>query len=249
MIYILIDFDNFFAYSPTDDFNWLKTEFNELINQAFAINRKADFLHFRLYGGWMENALQTNIASKIQQAIASFNFFPFFNRTEKIFIQGEIELATRLISIPDMEWDDTVRMRSGIPRLRLAGSGMPAGCRGTNESCPVRILYRFAEKKTKKCPVAGCPATNESAFKIVEQKMVDTMLSCDIISLSDDPRVEGIIAVSDDFDLLPPVVTAVERAKKQSKQIILLKKKHSHHDSIFDKLGNMGLKIIWRGDD
>jgi len=247
MIAILIDFDNFFAYSWTDDFNWLKTEFNELINQALAVNRKADFISFRLYGGWMENGLQTNISFKIQQAIASFKFFPFFNKAERIFVHGEIELVTRLISIPNMEWDDTVRTRSGIPRLRLAGSGLPAGCVGTNENCPVRILYRFAEKKTKECPVAGCQATNKSAFKVVEQKMIDTMLSCDIISLSDDPRVEGIIVVSDEFDLLPPIVMAVENGKKQSRQVVLLKKKRlSAHDTIFHKLENMGLKIIWR---
>jgi len=247
MISILIDFDNFFSYSSTDDFNWLHTEFNELINQAFAIDRKTDFISFRLYGGWMENGLQTNIAFKIQQAISSFKFFPLFNKAERIFVHGNIELVTRLISIPNMEWDDTVRTRLGIPRLRLAGAGLPTGCIGTNESCPVRILYRFAEKKTKKCPVGGCPATNESAFKVVEQKMVDTMLSCDIISLSEDQRVNGIIVVSDDFDLLPPIVMAVENSKKQSKQIVLLKKRLlSAHDTIFGRLESMGLKIMWR---
>lgn len=245
MVSVLIDFDNFFN-NQTDDFNWLEIEFNELINQAFAINRKADFISFRLYGGWMENGLQTNIASKIQQAIASFKFFPLFNRSERIFVHGDIELATRLISLPDIEWDDTKRTHLGIPKLRLASAGLPKGCMGINETCPVRILYRFAGKRTKKCPVSGCHTTNKDAFKVVEQKMVDTMLSCDIISLSDDQNVEGIIVASDDFDLLPPIVMAVENGKKQSKQIVLLKRVSSFHDMIFDKLENMGLKIMWR---
>ncbi|MDM8552135.1 hypothetical protein QUF72_18770 [Desulfobacterales bacterium HSG2] len=144
----------------------------------------------------MENGSLTNLASRIQQALSSFDFFPLYNRAERIFTEGETELVTRLISMPDLQWDNTAITRSGIPRLRVV-SGLPSGCAGTNETCPVRILFRFSKKRTKKCPVPGCPVTNQEAFRIVEQKMVDTMLSCDIVALSEDERVEKKITIDE----------------------------------------------------
>lgn len=243
MVHILIDFDNFFDYNLNDNFDWLKSEFNQLVNQAISINGKTDYINFRLYGGWMENGLYTNIASKIQQAILSCNFFPFFNRREKIFIHGEIELVTHLYLIPELQWNDTVTTRSGMPRLRLTNSGLPVGCMGTNETCPVRILFRFSRKRTKKCPIPSCHVTNKDAFKIVEQKMVDTMISCDIVALSEDNRVEGIIVTSDDFDLLPPLAVAAQRCKNSSKQIRLIRTNENYQYDIFKKLSDIGLKV------
>ncbi|MCP4113081.1 MAG: NYN domain-containing protein [Desulfobacteraceae bacterium] len=217
-----------------------------MVDYALAINGKADFINFRLYGGWMENGLHTNTASKIQQAVSFFDFFLLFNRREKIFIRGDIELVTRLYLMPDLQWDDTVTTRSGISRLRLVNHGLPTGCIGTNDTCPVRILFRFARKRAKKCPISGCNVTNKDAFRIVEQKMVDTMISCDIIALAEDNRVEGIIVTSDDFDLLPPLAVAAQKYKneqKQSKQISLLRTNDNYDYEIFEKLSDAGLKV------
>ncbi len=248
MIYILIDFDNFFDYKSDDDFHWLESEFNQLVDYALAINGRADFINFRLYGGWMENGLHTDIALKIKQAVSFFDFFPLFNRREKILIHGDIELVTRLYLIPDLQWNDTVTTRSGISRLRLVNQGLPTGCIGTNDTCPVRILFRFAKKRAKKCPVSGCNVTNQDAFRIVEQKMVDTMISCDIIALSEDKRVEGIIVTSDDFDLLPPLAIATQKNKDESKQIYLLRTNDNYDYEIFEKLSDAGLKVQARND-
>ena len=76
MIHILIDFDNFYNYSTTDDFSWLLNELNYLVDQSLAIKNDINYIDIRFYGGWMEHAVFTNAASRIQMAVSSFNFFP-----------------------------------------------------------------------------------------------------------------------------------------------------------------------------
>jgi len=49
MIYILIDFDNFFDYKPADpDFDWLEFELNQLISRVLKSNSRPEFISFRL---------------------------------------------------------------------------------------------------------------------------------------------------------------------------------------------------------
>ncbi|HHC24677.1 MAG TPA: NYN domain-containing protein [Desulfobacterales bacterium] len=248
MVYILIDFDNFFDYKPADpDFDWLEFELNQLTSRVLKSNSRPEFISFRLYGGWMENGSLTNLASRIQQSLSSFDIFPFYKHSERVSTDGETELVTRLISMPDLQWDNTAITRSGIPRLRVV-SGLPPGCAGTNETCPVRILFRFSKKRTKKCPVPGCPVTNQEAFKIVEQKMVDTMLSCDIVTLSEDERVEKIIVASDDFDMLPSMAIAARNYTGKPGQICLLRTNSNYNYDIFNRLIAMGLKVSVKGN-
>lgn len=243
MVHILIDFDNFYKYSTTDDFSWLLNELNYLVDLSLAIKKDLNYIDIRCYGGWMERAVFTNAASRIQTAVSSFNFFPIFNKRNRSIIRGAVNLITRLSSIPTIEWNDTVRTRTGIPRIRLNNSGLPTNCIGNNSTCPVRILYRFAKSRSKICPVSGCNVTNNDAFKIVEQKMVDTMISCDIVTLSYNNNCEGIIVLSDDFDLLPPIAVAISNYNGSLKKVCLIRTNENHDYEIVKILQNNGLKV------
>jgi hypothetical protein len=50
--------------------------------------------------------------------------------------------------------------------------------------------------------------TAETAFVTREQKMVDTLMACDLLDLAHDQEVVAIAVVTSDLDLLPPLIHA-----------------------------------------
>jgi len=66
----------------------------------------------------------------------------------------------------------------------------------------------------------------------IEQKMVDTLIACDIVSISDDQNVIGLFLVSDDQDHFPSLALAnSKQSYKQNKhlQSILLGIKNEYN--------------------
>jgi len=117
-------------------------------------------------------------------------------------------------------------------------------CDTNKDRCPIKILEKFSKKRGKLCPVNGCTVTNSTAFTIIEQKMVDTMLSCDILFISDQPQVSSVIIMSDDFDIHPAIALA---SVKTSKDILLVHNKPSQATIIAQSLSGMGIRLReWR---
>lgn len=249
-IAILIDFDNLFYHdlSLVDNVSGLQHEINNIINIAYSINFNLNNFHIRFYGGWMEKGILTNYASRLLTTIENLDYFPFFNELTKKVVHGQVELATHLVAVSDFEWQNTRKTKLGIPNLRLVNSGLPPGCKRTSDTCPVRILHRFSKKPSRECPVPGCNIKNEEAFMVVEQKMVDTMLACDIMEISNNSNYSGLIVASDDMDLLPPLAQAIRGQGRTVQDIVLVKKSQStqlYHD--IDRLSQLGLTIkYWR---
>jgi hypothetical protein len=76
------------------------------------------------------------------------------------------------------------------------------------QACPAKILQKFTTRPTRSCPVEACPVTAFTAFTTREQKMVDTMMTCDLLDLAHDEDVIGLAVVTADSDLLPPLIHA-----------------------------------------
>lgn len=68
----------------------------------------------------------------------------------------------------------------------------------------------------------GCQVTAQSAFVSAEQKMVDTLLACDLIDLVLSADVTHITVVSGDTDFVPPILFA-KGWKTASLQLIVPK--------------------------
>jgi len=242
--YIIIDFDNFFRDDKyIDNPSYFANELNDLVDTVVDLNKTAEYLSIRFYGGWLVNGVWTNIASRLQQTIQSIDYFPVLKHADKKKIYGDIELVTRLVGLPEIEWTNTLREKNGLPRLRLKKSGLPDGCAKDNEICPARILYRFTKSKMKSCPSQSCNVKNSDAFKVLEQKMVDTMISCDIIELSSKGELGGMLVVSDDYDLLPALAIGTNRLSLKSKVICLLRNSAVIDMNIFGDLISMGLVL------
>ena len=120
----------------------------------------------------------------------------------RTIIQGNVVLATQLYG-HSFVWYNTYREHVGIPKLRIDHSATGTQCETNASTCPVKILKRFVDKKTRVCNNPNCTTVHSSVFFQRTQKYVDTMIACDIISLGTDNEVVGVYVLSDDVDHFP----------------------------------------------
>lgn len=205
----LVDFDNWYRATPAAQVEPVLAHcLNEVTRELVQLGPRVEFILIRLYGGWTENGTLTPLASEVAAAASVGNPFPLALQREGRIIHGEVALAHNLSIAPHVDLGDSSRRRSGPPRLRLNGTPLPAGCIEDMESCPAKILQRFTKAPTKSCPSSSCPVTAETAFVTREQKMVDTLMACDLLDLAHDDDVVAAAVVSADVDLLPPLIHA-----------------------------------------
>jgi hypothetical protein len=205
----LIDFDNMFPHADlAGDPAWLAHEINKLITSVIRTTPAVRTLDVRFYGGWLEQGILSQKGSRLQQAISVVNPFPVPHTDRAGLLQGSLSLVTRLLALPRIEWTTTFRRKRGLPRLRLLDAPYPTKCLDQSPSCPIRTLYSFSRRRAAACSVSGCTVTNEDAFLCMEQKMVDTLLACDLLALSGEPSLASLLVLSDDSDFLPAVAVA-----------------------------------------
>ncbi len=218
-IAVIIDFDNYFG---TDMVNMTSEElefsFSEIVNLCEKKFSDFDNVLIRLYGGWYRETTLTKQASMLQQLLYNVTVFPKVH-VGKV-IQGSIEMVSELHGIPDFTWGYTHKETDGIRPVRIDFSCVDEVCNSNRPTCPKFILNKFSKSKDKVCAVNGCDNIHKNIFKGIEQKMVDTIIACDIISISDDEAIKGLILISDDQDHFPSLALAKERQKyKQTRNL------------------------------
>lgn len=240
-VFVLIDFDNFYyAHDRATNQTWLIHELNKVITAVFNYQPDVKSIFVRLYGGWMENGMLTTAASLIQQELSANSIFPMPHPKSTGLLRGGIEMATNLISIPFNIWDDTRKSKNGLPNIRVEHSALNENCYRNADRCPALILKTFLKKKTRECSVVGCDGTNASVFKTIEQKMVDTLLTCDLLHLSNIHSVSTIIVMTDDFDIHPAIATA---RHGYNKDVILIYRNKKRTANIIASIGSFNVKL------
>lgn len=205
----LVDFDNWHRATPSASVEPVLGHcVNELTRELVGLGAGVEFVVVRLYGGWIENGILTSSGSDVAAGAAAADPFPLVVREQSRIVHGEVLLALKLSIAPHVDLGDTCRRRGGPPRLRLNGTPLPSGCLEAPASCPARILQKFTKAPAKSCPVEACPVTAQTAFLTREQKMVDTMMTCDLLDLVHDEDVVAVAVATADSDLLPPLIHA-----------------------------------------
>lgn len=205
---VLVDFDNVFPGELSSS-EYFAAAVDGMLRLALEDSPDTPRVDIRLYGGWLADGLLTKRASELQAALGSAIRFPIPHPTRPGLLRGDVQLATRMIAVPGVEWGHTLRYRTGLPRITLADQPYPAGCIDQSAGCPVRALQRFAKRPNRECHAVGCGVTNHAAFRVPEQKMVDALLCCDALELT--ARGWTVIVVSSDLDVVPAVAMAAAR--------------------------------------
>ncbi len=167
-----------------------------------------DTCDVRIYGGWYEANLMSQLAQDVAVAIQSE--FPAIIRLptgtgQSATLTTFAELALSLMEEPSHQLFNTYR-RKGKPANVRVQTPSTVGC--PDPLCPLPQAKKLL--KSGKCPVATCPVTANDLVYRHEQKIVDTMLSCDLI-YSTQLGYDRVLLVSGDDDFLPPIRTALLR--------------------------------------
>ena len=167
----------------------------DLISESLGVVPAAHELTIRLYGGWHGSDSQG--AQDLPQMVArALRHFPRRVKRQRL----RVELADHPI------WNSSVRILNSIRDSRV--SHMPArfteptNCHGT-DCCTLpasRSWFRGA------CPEPACPVRLLDIASQIRQKMVDTLLTADALTIIGGAIADTVILVSDDDDMLPALL-------------------------------------------
>jgi hypothetical protein len=162
----------------------------------------------RVYGGWYEGTQITRLAQDVTVEIQ--RDFPQIIRLptakgDYFAVSVNAELAVALLQEPGHHMFNTYRRKAQPRNVRVEEPAV-VGC--TDPDCVLPLMKTLL--KTGNCPKPGCVITVGDLVYRQEQKIVDTMLSCDLIHAVSVGH-DRIILVSGDDDFLPPLRTILLR--------------------------------------
>lgn len=185
---------------------------------------KADDLAIRLYGGWYGDTITTRVPMR-ELTSAVVRDFP-----SRVGARVRIELAETPI------WDRSLRLLRTLrdvplkpPSRRIAA---PSHC-GNAANCTVSVL---AEWMRGRCPASGCGVAFGELGATTRQKMVDTLIIADALSIQQARLADILIVAGDDDDLIPALLAIGSGGVKG----IRIKRRsggHSYYDGILELQG------------
>jgi hypothetical protein len=200
------------AYALVDYFNLpRRTQNNGLRSLAHGISDGIaepglEQIEVRLYGGWYDAGGLTKTGTLLAQEIDQT--FPLSLRTPQGAARTfRCEIASSLIESRADLFFSTVRDRHGLAWYRRAAP--PLGCVDP-PTCTRDVVLRWSRNG---CPAPGCAVTHQEAFCSGQQKLVDSLICCDLLSLcTGDPDLV-VLLVSEDDDFIPALVLAGRRGQ------------------------------------
>lgn len=223
---ILVDFANVF-YGCDDSLSLIKSKIEVLIGESLVVSSEVDYVIVRLYGGWKSNSEYTHRASTVLGLLETINseLFPIVNRIKRI--DGYVELAISQYNL-EIEWNNTFQEKNARHFLNVR-SDTNRNCISNAERCPIHLIAKATKGYSVPCPNEGCDCIDISQLVRMEQKMVDSMMTCDILEYVHDKSCDLIEVVSDDIDLHPALALAGEKYARENEVILLLMVKNNQN--------------------
>lgn len=203
---IFIDYDNLLYHHRTSGILCTVTKALSQVPFDSATSRaKCDV---RIYGGWYEGSAITRLAQDI--AIELEKDFPAIIRIPTLEgrhlpIPTNAELAVALLEEPGHHLFNTYRRKSKPANVRVETPTI-VGC--TDPDCLLPLVKKLL--KTGRCQKPGCTVTPENLVYRHEQKIVDAMLTCDLIRAAS-MAYDYLVLVSGDDDFVPAIRTTLLR--------------------------------------
>lgn len=158
----------------------------------------------RVYGGWYEGTEFTrkaqDVSVEIQRDFPKIMKFPNANGSDTL-VSVKAQLAIALLQEPGHSMFHTYRKKGKPSNIRIED---PSGLGCCDRECLLLLMKQLL--RTGRCPKSGCKISKSDLVYRHEQKLVDTMLTCDLICASD-RGTPLIVLVSGDDDFIPPLRT------------------------------------------
>lgn len=214
---VIVDFDNFFPRQMSEyPAERLESFFNSIISDIINNNKDISEIIIRLYGGWYQGNGYSKKASELQATLQGISLFPIIINNVRII--GSLEMAEQMYGV-NHTWTNTFQEKAGIQKVKIDWTRTGDSCTHSAPTCPVKILSNFIKNSSHQCLNIGCSTIQSNVFFRREQKIVDTMMTCDVLSFSEESDVNTIYIISDDIDLFPSI--ALSKAKNSETKIIM----------------------------
>lgn len=206
---VFVDYDNLLGHHKSSGLLAVVTR--ALMLLPAEVQLKRGICDVRVYGGWYEGAAVTPLAEEI--VVTLQKDFPAIIRVPRgaagaIPIQTSAELAVALLEDPSFHMFNTYRKKGKPSNLRIQ---LPSTVGCIDASCPLPIARKLLKSGT--CPVSSCAVVADDLVYRHEQKIVDTMLACDLV-YSSRTGYDYLVLISGDDDFLPPLRTLLLRGSK-----------------------------------
>ena len=161
----------------------------------------------RLYGGWYEG---TRLSRRGQQLAAEVRaIFPrklsLLDGARTVSVLQDVELAYSLQIDPSNIFHSTYRKRGKPSGLQCESPPFP-DCSNIPR-CSLLAVFSFLNFDT--CPEASCRVSPADILRRGEQKLVDTMLTADLIYSASSEDHPDLCVVSSDDDVWPGIQSAL----------------------------------------
>jgi hypothetical protein len=206
---ILIDYDNILPLTTKRGIGYIVEKIGSLLDPTEVSNET--HINIRLYGGWNEDLKITRRAQILAANISTM--FPKMVRvgpvTSKKTLTANAVLAFTLLEFPGEIIENTFRQR-GFPKGIRTKHPLSCGC--SSPTCPLIAVHEFITQghiTEQTCCTLG---PEDLLFKD-EQKLVDTMISTDLVFLAQNGS-SPIVIVSSDDDLWPAMRVSINSGAK-----------------------------------
>lgn len=205
---ILIDYGNL---SQLDKKRGLSNYIFHLVDTIGAQHLQPNqYVDVRLYGGWYDADTLSRQAQELATELAE-DFpkpIPIAEPGRHFHVRTNASLARSLLCDPSRDIMHTFRVRNFPSGLNCVSPPF-SGCNDHGQ-CPIASLHKFIHNR--ECPADSCTVHPKTIITRAEQKIVDTMMTSDIIhsALSG----EQLAVVSSDDDLWPGIRLALAYGKR-----------------------------------
>ena len=200
-VIVLVDYDNLLL---SDRSRTLVSLIDKILFGLSRVQPLGVSTRVRLYGGWFDRHI---LSRKAQQLLPTIRReFP-----RPVTVQGaptgalvQVELAMALEASPGKYLTHTYRARRLPDNINCASLPFD-GCAQLG-ACEIESIPALI--RDKQCPARGCSVALENVLNRPEQKLVDCMMTADVVHLSQH-STDAIVMISDDDDLWPGIHLAL----------------------------------------
>ncbi|MXW18661.1 MAG: NYN domain-containing protein [Gemmatimonadetes bacterium] len=171
---------------------------SDLLGQVVGSLPSASEITIRLYGGWHRRASDPPVDTRLMVARA-IDQAPKRQATHRLRLQ----LADRPVSTPAPLMLGTLRTSS---LRRVPTDVTPSTDCAHSDDC---TLSAFRSWASGSCPRSACAVRLRDVAEQHRQKMVDTLLTADAMTIAHRRMAHAIVIASDDDDMVPALLALV----------------------------------------
>ena len=199
-IVILVDYSNLGLYKHKPIDNTVIAILSKVMRYV-----EATYVHclVRFYGGWFTEEGQSDEGKDVFKRLQGHESFiekQVGKNGQIVGVNVRIEMAGSILQKPEKDLFFTYRKKARTYDIQVKDKNDVA-CK--HDSCLLPLLAKFL--KTRRCPREGCLIDTDDLVWRSEQKLVDSMIVCDLLYCAG-VQTDFIVLVSDDDDFVPPLL-------------------------------------------